>query len=136
MPFILILGYPNPRKGAFKRGGLGAYRGGLSPILPYIMRYVNSGVLNSGKSKNDLHFDFRVPEPLQGRPREGVGGPKGGYHQISCVMSILGFSMVGNPKMTFISILGYPNPHKGALKGGGLGGLQGGLSPILPYIMW
>ena len=51
-------------------------------------------------------------------------------------MSILGFSMVGNPKMTFISILGYPNPHKGALKGGGLGGLQGGLSPILPYIIW
>ena len=37
-------------------------------------------------------------------------------------MSILGFSIVGNPKMTFIFILGYPNPHKGALRGGGLPG--------------
>ena len=31
-------------------------------------------------------------------------------------MSILGFSIVGNPKMTFIFILGYPNPRKGALR--------------------
>ena len=39
-------------------------------------------------------------------------------------MSILGFSIVGNSKMTFIFILGYPNPRKGALRGG-LGGLKG-----------
>ena len=39
-------------------------------------------------------------------------------------MSILGFSIVGNPKMTFIFILGYPNPHKGA-PGGGAWGPEG-----------
>ena len=33
-------------------------------------------------------------------------------------MSILGFSIVENPKITFIFILGYPNPLKGALRGG------------------
>ena len=27
-------------------------------------------------------------------------------------MSILGFSIVGNPKVTFIFILGFPNPRK------------------------
>ena len=36
--------------------------------------------------------------------------------------------------MTFIFILGYPIPRKGALRGG-LGGLQGVLSAILPNIM-
>ena len=84
---IFILGYPNPRKGAL-RGGLRGIQGVLSPILPNIMCYVNSGVLNSGKSKNELHFHFRVPQPLQRRPQ-----------------------------------------------GGGLGGLQGVLSPLLPNIM-
>ena len=50
----------------------------LSPILPKIMCYVNSGVLYSGKSKNDLHFHFRVPQPPQGRPQGGeLGGIKG-----------------------------------------------------------
>ena len=61
MTFIFILGYPNPRKGALRGVGLGGLQGVLSPILPNIMCYVNSGVLNSGKSKNDLHFHFRVP---------------------------------------------------------------------------
>ena len=41
------------------------------------MCYVNSGVLNSGKSKNDLHFHFRVPQPPQGRLQGGLGGIKG-----------------------------------------------------------
>ena len=61
----------------------------MSPILPNIMCYVNSGVFNSGKFKNDLHFHFRVPQPPQGRPPGG----------------------------------------------GGLGGIQEVLSPILPNIM-
>ena len=73
MTFIFILGYPNPRKGALK-GGLGGLQGVLSPILPNIMCYVNSGVLDSGKSKNDLHFHFRVPQPPQGRPQGGGWG--------------------------------------------------------------
>ena len=45
------------------------------------------------------------------------------YYQISCVMLILGFSLVWNPK--FIFILGYPHPHKGAR--GDAGGLEGTL---------
>ena len=40
-------------------------------------------------------------------------------------MSLLGFSIVGNPKMTFIFILGYPNPRKGALRGGAGGAYRG-----------
>ena len=36
--------------------------------------------------------------------------------------------------MTFIFILGYPNPRKGALRGGA-GGIKGVLSPILPNII-
>ena len=58
-------------------GGLGGIQGVLSPVLPNIMCYVNSGVLNSGKSKNDLHFHFRVPQPLQGHPEGKGGGPTG-----------------------------------------------------------
>merc|ERR1711963_1200757 len=48
------------------------------------MCYVNSGVLNSGKSKNYIHFHFLnipcrllapfLPQPLQGRPQEGGWG--------------------------------------------------------------
>merc|ERR1711923_599278 len=40
---------------------------------------VNSGVLNSGKSINELHFHFRVPQPLQGCPQGGgwLGGLQG-----------------------------------------------------------
>ena len=40
-------------------------------------------------------------------------------------MSILGFSILGNPKMVFIYILGYPNPLKGALRWGGWGAYRG-----------
>ena len=61
-------GVPQPPQGRPQGGGLGGLQGVLSPILPNIMWYVNSGVLNSGKSKNDLHFHFRVPQPLQGCP--------------------------------------------------------------------
>merc|ERR1712155_497488 len=43
------------------------------------MCYVNSGVFNSGEFKNYLHFHFDVPQPLQGRPQGGFGGPKGGF---------------------------------------------------------
>ena len=42
-------------------------------------------------------------------------------------MSVLGFSIVGDPKITFIFIFGYPNPRKGALwDGGGAWGPTGG----------
>ena len=73
-------------------------------------------------------------DPPKGAPGGGLGGPRGGYHQISCVMSILGFSIVENPKMTSIFILGYPNLSKGTLRERA-GGLQGMLGPILPNIM-
>ena len=90
---IFNLGYPPPLKGA-PRGGWGASGG----IPPKIMCYVNSGVLKSGEFKNDLHFQFRVPPtPLKGAPG-GDGGLEGVYHQKSCVISILGFSTVGNAK--------------------------------------
>ena len=67
MTFIFILGYPNPRKGALRGGGLGGLnfnphkgplRGGwgglqgvLSPILLNIMCFVNSGRLWKGGLK-------------------------------------------------------------------------------------
>ena len=73
MTFIFILGYPNPRKG----GGAGGLQGGLSSILPNIMCYVNSRVLNSEKSKNDLHF-LGYPNPHKGALRGGGWGHKGG----------------------------------------------------------
>ena len=76
-------------------------------------------------------------DPPKGAPGGGLGGPRGGYHQISCDMSILGFSIVGKPKMTFIFILKDLQPLQGRpQRGGGLaGGLQGMLSSILPNIM-
>ena len=65
MTFIFNLGYPQPPSPQeHPRGGWGA-RGG---IPPKIMCYVNSGVFNSGKYKNDVHFNSRAPQPLQGRP--------------------------------------------------------------------
>ena len=76
MTFIFILGYPNPRKGVLRGGGSGGIKGVLSPTLPHIMCYVNSGIFNSGEFKNDLRFHFRVPHPPQGRP-QGGGGPWG-----------------------------------------------------------
>ena len=78
MTFIFILGYPNPSKDALKGGGLGGLQGLLSLILPNNMCYVNSGVLNSGKSKNDLHFHFRVPPtPSRAPLGEGWGAYRG-----------------------------------------------------------
>ena len=59
---------PQPPQGRPQGGGLGGIQGVLSPILPKIMCYVNSGVLYSGKSKIDLHFHFKVPQPPQRRP--------------------------------------------------------------------
>ena len=40
-------------------------------------------------------------------------------------MSVLGFSIVGDPKITFIFIFGYPNPRKGFLRGGAGGAYRG-----------
>ena len=51
---------PTPAR-APSGGVLGGLKGVLSPILPHIMCYVNSGVFNSGEFKNDLHFHFGVP---------------------------------------------------------------------------
>ena len=45
----------------------------LSPILTNILCFVNSGVFNSGESKNDLHF--RVPPTPTGASLGG--GPTG-----------------------------------------------------------
>ena len=64
------------------------------------------------------------PQPLLERPRgEGEGGGlEGGlipYNQKSCVISILGFSLVGYSKMILIFILWYSQPPQGH-PGGGL----------------
>ena len=43
-----------------------------------IMCYVNFGVFNSGKSKNDLYFHIRVtPTPARAPSGGGLGGLKG-----------------------------------------------------------
>ena len=74
MTFIFILKDLQPPQGR-PQGGAGGLQGVLSPILPNIMCYVNSGVFNCGKSKNDLHFHFRAP---QSRPQGGgLGGLEG-----------------------------------------------------------
>ena len=47
----------------------------------------------------------------KGAPRGGVGGLEGVlvlYYQKSCVISIPGFSIMGNSKMISIFILGFP----------------------------
>ena len=75
-------GVPQPPQGRPQRGGgLGGLKGVLSPILPHIMCYVNSGVFNSEEFKNDLHFHFGVPQPPQGRPQGGgLGGLSGSFY--------------------------------------------------------
>ena len=123
MTFIFVLRYPYPRKGAL-RGRVGGIEGVLSPITN-IMCYVNSGVFNSGESKNGLYFHFRVT-PTPTRARGGIP-PK-----IKCYVNSR-VSIVGISKMISIFILGYPKPPKGRPQGG-LGG-QRGFSPLLPKIM-
>ena len=49
---------------------MGGVKGGMPQKF---MFYVNSGVFNSGKSKNDVHFHFRVP-PTPQRASLGGGG--------------------------------------------------------------
>ena len=57
--------------------------------------------------------------PRKGTPRGEAEGGLVLYYQKLCVISILGFSIVGNSKMTFIFHSGYPQPPcKGALRGG------------------
>ena len=86
------------------------------------MCYVNLGVFNNGKSKNDLYFHIRVTPTPTRAPSGGDWGAYRGcwvlYYQISCVMSILGFLIVGNPKMTFIFILKDLQPPQGRPQGG------------------
>ena len=57
--------------------------------------------------------------------------PRGGlvlYYQKSCVISILGFSIVEISKMISIFILGYPQPLQGRPRGGAWGA-RGGIPP-------
>ena len=109
--FQILKGNPlGPPQGRPRGGGAGGARGG---IPQKIVCYVKSGVFNSGESKNDHHFSFQGNPTPQGRPQGGFGGLEGVYHQESCVMSILRFSIVGNPKMITIFILGYPKPQQG-----------------------
>ena len=68
---------PLPPPGAPLGGGLGGLQGVLSPIQPNIMCYVNSGVFNSGESKNDLYFHFRVTPTPTRAPSGGGRGPTG-----------------------------------------------------------
>ena len=50
---------------------------------------------------------------------EGWGAKKKPQLEISCVISILGFSMVRISKMTSVFLHKPPNPHGGGLEGGG-----------------
>ena len=61
---------------------------------------------------------------MQGRPRGGggLGGAEEGlvlYYQKLCVISILGFSIVGISKMISIFTLGYYQPLQGLPQEGG-----------------
>ena len=106
------------------------------------MFYIKSGVFNSGEFKNDRYLHFRV-SPTPARAPPGGGGGRGGglegslipYYQKSCVISILGFSLVGYSKMILIFILWYSQPPQGHPRGGGRKP-RGGLSPTPPKIMF
>ena len=56
------------------RASLGAVWMARGDIPPRIMCYVNSEVFNSGESKNDHHFHFRLPPT----PTRTPPGPRGG----------------------------------------------------------
>ena len=66
------------------------------------MFYIKSGVFNGGEFKTDLYLHFWV-SPTPARAPPGGGGGRGGglegslipYYQKSCVISILGFSLIG-----------------------------------------
>ena len=100
------------------------------------MFYIKSGVFNSGEFKNDRYLHFRV-SPTPARAPPGGGGGRGGglegslipYYQKSCVISILGFSLVGYSKMILIFMLWYSQPPQGHPRGGGAGSLEGGWVP-------
>ena len=106
------------------------------------MFYIKSGVFNSREFKNDPYLHFRV-SPTPARAPPGGGGRRGGglegglipYCQKSCVISILGFSLVGYSKMILIFILWYSQPPQGHPRGGGRKP-RGGLSPTPPKIMF
>ena len=101
------------------------------------MFYIKSGVFNSGEFKNDRYLHFRV-SPTPARAPPGGGGGRGGglegslipYYQKSCVISILGFSLVGYSKMILIFILWYSQPPQGHPQP------RGGLSSTPPKIMF
>ena len=113
MIFIFIFGYLTLPQGRFLEGAGWGARGG---IPPKIMFYVNSWVFNSAESKNELHYHFRVPlTPARAPLGERAWGLEGGspvLPKIMCQVN-LGFSIVGNLKMIFIFILGYPQPLRG-----------------------
>ena len=76
-------------------------------------------------------FILEHPQPPQGRLQGG--GLEGVYHQKSCVMSILGFSIVGNPKMITIFHFRVTPPPKGVPRG--VWGARGGIPPkIMCYV--
>ena len=90
------------------------------------MFYIKSGVFNGGEFKNDLYLHFWVSQPPARAPPGGGGGRGGGlegslipYYQKSCVISILGFSLVGYSKMILIFILWYSQPPQGRPQGEG-----------------
>ena len=84
------------------------------------MCYVNSVVFNSGKSKNDLHFHFRVPQPLQGHP-QGGGGIEGMLSPtLPNIMCYVNFGVLesGKSKNDLHFYIRVPQPLQGRSQGG------------------
>ena len=105
------------------------------------MCYINSGVFNSGKFKNDLYLHFRVsPTPARAPPGEGS---RGGFNPIlSKIMCYINSGVF--IRRVFKNDLDFyfgvpptparaPHPHPW---GGGAGSLEGGWSHTPPKIMF
>ena len=110
-------------------------QGMLSPIQPNIMCYVNSGVFNSGKSKNDLYFHFRVtPTPTRAPSGGGLVGLQGMLSpilsNIMCYVNSGVFNSGESKNDLYFHFRVTPTPTR-APSGGGVGGLQGMMSSSL-----
>ena len=101
--------------------------GASGGIPPKIMCYVNSGVLNSGKFKNDLHFQLRVPPTPPRAPPGGAWGARGGIPpKIKCYVNFGVFNSGDFKNDINFHLVVYP-PGPPSPPGGALGGVWGTL---------